>query len=168
MKPHRWIIFGSLLVTSGVVIAAAAASTGGKPMIPVFTGPPKGVPRANYTGSARGDPNDIQWRITVLRTDRSRLRAATDTTPPISGTEALGLAWQQLGPSAEPTGATATLASLPDGTPVWVVTYTGVCMGINFGNPLLARPTASASSDTSNCTGSIELNADTGEFMVAT
>ena len=160
----------------GGAVAAAVANSPSHPAngftIPVpQKGPPKGVPMQGYFGSASGNPNDVVSRIVVLHGPMKFLRAATDTTPPISGVQALSLAWQQLGPADYPTTATATLGTDPfTGKEAWVVTYTNVCMAFpnEVGSLNGTAPSAPSglASDT-HCMLSIELDASTGDFISA-
>ena len=168
------VIASVAVAGTALAIHAAAAPGPSRLRIPVFAGPPPGVPPENFIGPAPGNPNSVPSRIVVLR---SGPRAATTTSPPISGTDALGLARQQLGPAARPMTATATLETF-QGALIWDVAYTGICAGMDTEVRLMtvapsgalvpaAGPSPRPSIDPASCRLSVAIDAESGAFISA-
>ena len=176
---RRRVAAGTVIVValSFAGLAAAQGRTRNDFRIPLVK-PGPGVP-VDAPG-ARGNPNDVPSRVVVPDALRGRFvfRDSLSGGSPgslISGTEALALAWQVLGPAASPTAATATLSVEPtnaDGpnTPVWNVVYQGVCFQIPpiplaaAGESLVPQPSYSMPACT---TGEITLDAYSGAFVQA-
>lgn len=115
---------------------------------------------------------DVETWTTVIAHDHRyvdedvKLGPVADSyVPAIAESQALDLAFAQLGPSANPSWAQPYLgtasAGLEKGTPIWVVTYGGVCGAPNLG------PQGNAFPACGDDTLSVAIDASTGRFIVA-
>ncbi len=153
---------------SGIWVWALSAHAGtvNSFAVPVRTGRPAGVPAWDFIGNSKVSPNRIPSRI-VVRVRNLHATPGSTGSPFISGEQALAYAWQQLGPDAHPTSATATLETVDNQT-IWVVTYQGVCSpNVAIGGapqpgiPWVAPPSPSCAPL------AIVLDAETGAFVDA-
>ena len=175
MKGRLVVAVSTVVLTSAVAIsvgvAAAQPSRVNPFRIPVDAGRPAAVPAADWIGNSPENPNNIPSRIVVLRRARAGAywQPATGSTPPISATQALGLAWAELGPGSSPSSATTELVTTPDEGLVWMVTYGGEGCGTGYIGVFFPgeNPLAPYATPRQDCTMTIELNAYTGEFISA-